>query len=223
MAGIEFESGRYWCRVEEQFLGESSNGNPQFILKFGVVGKINPADQQGELLECPRGKGRSIYKAITKATIDWFKRDLKYLCEQGKLSTKFRGFEYLDPNQPGYTDFTNTEFEAYCDHETYQGKTREKWNIASGGADVKPIEEKNLRKLNAMFGKELASIGGVEAPAPVAEPTPATSRGRQQKQPETVPPYLNEKEAVPPDDIPFSWLLLIGSSALAFASSSFMV
>lgn len=192
----DFAQGKFYCRVVGQGLSVAKSGNEQFWIQVEPIGQINPADPESpDLLRCPQGKTRTIYRAITDKTIDWIKRDLEYLMERSGKSGGIGGFEYLDPNTPGYVDFTNAEVEATCDHEDYQGKTQERWNLASGtGMQAKPLEEKSVRKLNAMFGKELRSIGGE---APKRQPA------KVQKPSNTVAPYLNEGEAIPEDSIPF--------------------
>ena len=196
MAGIEFAQGRFHCKVVGQFLSAAKSGNEQFALQFEPIGQINPADPEGELLNCPVGKSRTMYRAITPKTIDWLKKDLKYLCERGGITPRFTSFADLCPNTPGFTDFTNIEFEAWCDHETYEGKTREKWNIASGSAEAKPLEPAAMRKLDALFGKELKSLSGEPA-------KPAGRTVAQKKQPATVPPRDESENTTPDLDIPF--------------------
>lgn len=202
---LEFDPGRYWCKVTDQGLGLNSKDNEQFYLKFEVVGRINPADPEGQLLDCPQGKERTVYRVITAKTFDWLKRDLKYLCECGKLTPKFGGVEMLDPRTPGFVDFTNIEFETWCEHDTYEGKTRERWNIESGGGEVKPLDDKAIRKLNAMFGKELASLGPPPQAATPAKTTRTTCKTATAAVADSVesPPFNEVENTKPDDDIPF--------------------
>lgn len=209
MMPVEFAQGRFWCRVVGQGMSVAKSGNEQFWIQIEPVGQVDPANPDGDLIRCPQGKTRTVFRAITANTIEWLKKDLAYLVERSGKTVVIGGFEFLDPNTPGYVDFSNAEIEAMCDHELYEGKTREKWSIAAGGGMVaKPLEQASIRKLNAMFGKELKSLGS-PATAPkdaTAQPgvAPIAPMGRaKQKPPETVPAYLAESEAFPTDDIPF--------------------
>lgn len=169
MSGPYFEPGRYWGRLKQQALGKTSNGNPQIILTFDIVGKINLSDPDGDLLSCPQYE-RTVFRVITQKTIDWVLQDLEALGFQGT------SFGEIDPTQPRFQDLTGKELALYCDHETYEGKTREKWGIYSegGGLQVKPLEAQDVRKLDAMFGKALKE----RIPAPPKEPASNPSKAK---------------------------------------------
>src|SRR5688572_29622211 len=118
-----YEPGRYWAKITRQAMGQASTGNPQFVLSFLVVGKVDPTKPDGELIACPQYE-RSIFRTITEKTVDYLIEDLKTL-EYDKPS-----FKFLDPETEGYQDFTGKELEVFCRHETYNGKQQEKWGIA---------------------------------------------------------------------------------------------
>lgn len=192
-----YDPGTYWGKVTNQQLGTTSNDNPQFVLTFSVSGQVNPADPEGDLLACPAGE-RNVYRVITDKTIPFVLEDLARLGFVGD------DFAQLDLSMPSCQDFTGTEMAFFCQHDTYDGKVREKWGLArGGGANVKPLESGELRSLNAMFGKELKAQSRAlkkakQETAPPAEPEP------------TAPPLnaetvATEAAATPAgDDIPFS-------------------
>lgn len=199
--GPAYEVGRYYGRVTRQAMGETSNGNAQFVLSFLILGKVNLADPGGDLLTCPQGE-RSVFRTITDKTIDYVIEDLK------ALGYTKPSFKYLDPGTPGFEDFTGKELEFFCDHkldnrDDHQGELREQWGIAraSSGPKVNPLDAKKARGLDALFGKQLKSL------AADAAPSTAAPKGRS---PATMdePPVEDgnralQEAAAGDDDIPF--------------------
>lgn len=183
MSGPYYSVGFYWGKITQQALGESKEKKtPFFALRFMVLGKIDPADPNGELIACEKYE-RTINMYITEGTIEFVTRDL------GRLGFEGDSFRFLDPNTPGFHDFTNTEAAFYCSHEEYEGKAREKWSLAKeGGAklEVEPLETKQVRTLDNLFGKHLKGLKKQATPKSEA------------KKPEPV-----AAGAAPTDDIPF--------------------
>lgn len=64
----------------------------------------------------------------------------------------------------------NEEIQLTCKHDEYQGKTREKWDIAGGG---KPMDKDRARNIAAKF----KSTAGVQRPAS-APPKPSAAPAR---------------------------------------------
>jgi len=182
-----FDEGKYLCRVTRQALGETKNGNPQFVLSFDPMGMVDSRNPEGDLIACPNYE-RSVFRSITKKTVDWVLDEVKHLCELAGIKESLSGFEYLDPNTSGFFDFTGVEFEATCSHETWEGKTREKWSIWTGGSmEVTPLDNSKARKLNSLYGKELKS----------KFPNGARKSEKKPAQQEAAP------AGPPDDDIPF--------------------
>lgn len=212
--GPQYEVGRYYGRVTRQAMGEAKTGNPQFVLSFVILGKVNLADPEGELLSCPQGE-RSIYRTITEGTIQFVIEDLQ------ALGYTKPSFKYLDPATPGFVDFAGKELEFFCSHETdnRDGNLREKWGIARAKREIAPLDAKKARNLDALYGKQLKSLAADATPstAAVAGRTPATM---------TEPPAESngvrdanaalQEAAAEVDDIPFSLLpFLVALSAAA--------
>jgi hypothetical protein len=186
MAKPFYEPGRYWGRITHQKLGETKTGKPQLVLSFLVVGKLNPVDPDGDLLPVPQQYERSIFRVITENTIDYVMEDLEAL--------EFTGgsFQHFDEESPDCCDLRGKERAFSCKHDEDQnGQPREQWGLAKdgGGPQVKPLDNKAARQLDAMFGKRLKKAAGngakarTEAAAPQSPP-PAAASG-------------------PSDDIPF--------------------
>lgn len=147
------EPGRYHAEIVGQQMAESSNGNPQLILVIRLLGKLDPADPE-TMHHCPADE-RRVFMTITQKTIDFVLRDLK------ALGFSKSSFSFLDPNTDGYHDFRGTEVDVSCQHDTYQGEVKEKWQLAlNGGFEAKPLDKKNLRKLDSLFGKKLKDAVG---------------------------------------------------------------
>jgi hypothetical protein len=181
MSAPFYEPGRYACKVTEQALGEAKTGNTQFVLRFTVLGKVDPADPSRYIPAAAQYE-RTMYRAITEKTVPYLIEDLKTL--------KFKGgsFSDLDPNNPGFHDFTGLDFDGWCKHEKdQQGQMREKWGVArtSGPLEVKPVEPKKLRELDNLFGKQLKEI----------KPKPDPIR--------QIPVNAAESTGITDDDVPF--------------------
>ena len=189
MSGPFYEPGRYWGVVVGQQLGKTSTDKPQFVLTFQVIGKVNPADPDGDLVSVEQYE-RTVFRVITDKTVDWLMQDIEYLCEKGELSPVLPGFSYLDPTTPDFLNFRGVEAEFYCEHNKYEGKLREQWGVSSGGGglEVAPLDDKGVRELDALFGKQLKQKFG-NSSRPTSETKPEVPVG------ETVPPEE--------DDIPF--------------------
>lgn len=167
---IQYEEGRYWVKVTGQAFGKSKKkGTPEFSLRVLVKGRINPEQPDGDLLPCNQNE-RTIYLYITEGTAEFVLRDLE------RIGFDKSSFKFLNPSNEHFHDFRDAEFEALCDHEEYEGKQNEKWRFAKprGQMDVAPLEADEVRKLDALFGKQLAKVGkksaGNGSPAPPAEP-----------------------------------------------------
>jgi hypothetical protein len=149
--GPYYTPGKYWAKIISQALGQTKTGKPQFVLRFQVVGKVDPADPEGQLLSCGEQYERNIYMVITDKTIDFVSRNLD------KLGFRKESFRFLDPATDGFADFTGQELAVECSHDTYEGNVGEKWRIAGdgGGLVVTPLDSKGVRELDALYGKSL--------------------------------------------------------------------
>jgi hypothetical protein len=164
-----YDPGLYRVRIENQQLGETTNGNPQFVLTFTPLGEHDLKDNT--LLACP-SLPRSAFMTITDNTVDFVLETLRHLGFQGT------SFAQLDPSTEAFHDFKGIECDAYCKHEEYDGKTKEKWNISrgKGSVNVKPLEKKSIRALDAKFGKKLlATASATPASPPISKETPTAT------------------------------------------------
>ncbi len=174
--GPYYEPGRYWGKVVNQQLGQTSTGKPQIVITFTVLGRVNSADPEGELLPCGANYERSLFRVITDKTAEWAAQDLRRLGFTGDA------FADVDLNATTVSDMRGNEAAFSCEHDEYEGNVRERWQVASDGAGfvVKPLEAKQARQLDAMFGKFLKSTSPEPKKAPLVE-RPTTPKARQMK------------------------------------------
>ncbi len=187
------EMGRYWGRVTHQKLGKSSNGNPQIMVSFVILGKVNAADPEGDLLPVTQQYERTVFRVITDKTIEWVMQDLD------KLGWTGEDWATFDEGHPQCCSIVGAELAFSCKHEAHYltGEPREVWSVAQDnpGLAVVPLETSELRKLNALFGKALK---GRQKSEPKAQPA---------RTPATPPPIGSEAAAVEAaeadDGVPF--------------------
>lgn len=162
---IFYQEGPYVGEIISQALGKAKTGTPQFILQFKVL-------DGGPVYT------RTIFMAITEKTVEFVVAALE------KLGYGAGTFGALDPSHPNHESFVGRQIDVYCRHENDQnGNLREKWSISRGASAFKvdPLDNRELRKLDALFGKQLPK------PAPVSSP----------------PRPLADGTVITDDDIPF--------------------
>lgn len=151
MAGVYYKPGRYACKVAGQAFKQASTGTTQFALQVTVLGAVDPNDPGGYLTGYSQYE-RTIYRALTDKTIEYFIGDLK------TLGVTVSSFKDLDPNTPGFVNLTGTDVDCTCEHEAgLDGVMREKWAIARAASDFKaePLSPQKARELDNLFGKQL--------------------------------------------------------------------
>ncbi len=192
-----YEPGRYWCKIVNQQLGKASTGNPQIVITFQVLGKVDLADPEGNLLRVNNDYERSYFRTITDKTAEWAVDDLH------KLGFTGDSFGQLNLDHPNCCDLRGSEVSFTCAHEEdnrsdHRGEIKERWSVSGDGGTLKvaPLADKDVRKLDALFGKAL------KANKPVAI-QPASAPAAETK---TLAEEIEEaKTAAPADDgIPFS-------------------
>ena len=175
MSAPFYDVGRYACKVVDQGLGKTGTGKPQFALQFQVLGLVDPADPK-TYIPAAAQYNRTYYRTITEKTVPYFIEDLNALGFHGD------SFRDLDPKTEGYHDFRGMDIDMWCKHETTQDGSgqRESWGVArqGGSLEVKPLEAKEVRDLDNLFGKHLKGMrsGPVSiSNAPASREAPANS------------------------------------------------
>jgi hypothetical protein len=150
---VFYAPGKYACQITNQALGETtSTKKPQFVLQFKVLGLVDPANP-ANYIPATAQYDRTSYRVITDKTIDYFIEDLRAMGFQGT------SFKHLDPKSEGFHDFVGLDLDMVCTHDTYEGKTNEKWNIArSSDFSVEALEPAKVRELDNLFGANLKAM-----------------------------------------------------------------
>jgi hypothetical protein len=161
---MPIEPGKYRGRITDYGVIQSQAGQQHrtAFIAFDIVGQYDPTTV--ELQTCEPAN-RTYYKAITPKTIEWLLADLKAIGLD-------RGFEYLDPETPGAVNLFDREIDVVCEHETYQGQTRERWAIHRERTREK-VGREGLALLDAQFGDQIRRVLG--AGNAEAVPPPATA------------------------------------------------
>jgi hypothetical protein len=175
-----YEVGKHEVQVTGQGFVKAGSGNVQFVLKFKVLGKIDPEDPS-KMFAVPAQYERSMYRALTEKTIEYFVSDM------AKLGVEVSSFADLDPNTEGFTNLTGKTYDMMCTHEAgTDGGMRERWSVVQAFAS-KPIESiasNEVKALDRLFGKHLK-----KSPTPVQRTPPQ--------------PAAEYAAGITDDDIPF--------------------
>ena len=203
--GIIYDVGTYWGRITKQRVSPAKTGTMQLVVSFVVRGKVNLSDPQGDLLPIPGEYERTVFRAITEKAMPWVIQDLDRL---GWYGSDWRDF---DEQSSGFVSIIGTEHAFRCDHEPHNvtKQMMEKWSVAGGGLSLKPLEDADAKRLQALFGKHLRARTKPDTkPEPVPQPKPSSPEqpdpdprtGAKLRQLAAVDPMAG---VVPPDDIPF--------------------
>lgn len=167
-----YEAGRYEGQITSQGFVKAKSGNTQFVLRFVVKGKIDPANPDN-MFSVPNQYERTVYRALTEKTIEYFFEDMNSLGIEGLES-----FTELDPSTDGFIDLKGRTADFNCQHEDSEGGKREKWFIARRGAGatkaVESIATSEVKSLDRLFGKHLKKSPAATTPR-LAVQQPAVS------------------------------------------------
>lgn len=142
----KFDEGRYRGKIVKWELSESkTKKTPQIAFTFSIVGYYTA---NRELVAMPGFDERTVFKFFTDKTIDYVLEDLRKLGWDGADPAE------LSPSHPNAFDFANRECDLTCEYEDYEGKQRERWNMALGGdgLELAPLDKKGIAALTAKFG-----------------------------------------------------------------------
>lgn len=147
--------GRYRGRVKSQAFGQNENtGNYQIALSFELIGKY---DNQGQLEPCDP-QIRTVWRVITDNTAERIGQELYALGFEG---TSFAQVDRDKAEEAGveFIDLEGVEADLTMRMDTYNGQARDRWDLAVlgglGASAGKPVERKQIREVDAKFGKWL--------------------------------------------------------------------
>lgn len=146
--------GKYWGPVTKLAFGQSKNGSPQVEVSIQLT-----HNEQLEKLAQPIE--RTSFWSLVGAAEDYSMKKLDAI--------EFNGDFH---NSPDYGQQAKEGVWWVCEHDEYNGKTRERWDLLEWGTgrETKPMETDTLRTLTARWK---ARNSGKPKPAPAAAgPTP---------------------------------------------------
>jgi len=158
--GPHYDQGIHVGEVLQQGLTKAATGTFQFVLTIRVLGVADPRDPTSYTPHRNQFQ-RSIYMAITEKTVEYVVPSLETLGYEGST------FGALDPGHPEHQSFVGKTFDFLCTHEADQeGNMRERWSVARTAKlpELKPLESREMRQLDALFGKALAGKGKKKEP-----------------------------------------------------------
>jgi hypothetical protein len=199
---LDYAPGKYAVTLSgvQGFSEAKSSGNSQFYMKFTPTHRWDMS--RNEWVEVDQIE-RTFYRAITVNTAPYFAEDIRALGYSGDKLSK------LDMRHPEAHIFEG-QIEMICNHETYEGKTREKWGLLRGTAhQEKPADPAAVKKLDTLFG---AALKAVPVGRTVSAPDLSAAKPIMRSQPRSAgngaaaavaePPPAND-QGVTDDDIPF--------------------
>jgi hypothetical protein len=150
-----YAKGRYLVEITDQGLTKASTGNFQIVLRFKVLEGTQPQCDVEQY-------ERTAYLAITDNTVEYLTPKLAAL---GYNHDSLRHLNLQDSNPH---DLRGTQVEFFCKHEQDRNNEwRERWDVVTGGAgkplELKPPDQRELRTLDAMFGR-VRKANGAAAP-----------------------------------------------------------
>lgn len=175
-----YDEGLYIGEVVQQAIGKAKTGTAQLLLKFKVLG--TPLDD-GSYEPSTQQYDRTVFVALTAKTVDFVVPKLEQLGFEGDSILQ------LDPSHPNHFSIVGNQANLWCKHETDQrGDLRERWDISSGGSQLQatPLEGKEARQLDALFGKALKG-----------------NKNKKNVEPASRPDNLERSTEIGDDDIPF--------------------
>ena len=187
---LYFKPGRYLCRIKNQGFSKTKAGDDQFFLLFDIVGEINPADPEGDLISTNPGERTAYFTLKTDKNAEFFVKDMR------RLGCPMTSFGMLDPNNDGFHNFGGIETEFTCEKNEYQGKESERWQLAregGGGPVAVPLDAKETRRLDALFG---AALKGTPKAVHKAN-NPANAHKANQELVEDAKAYQTTGEEIP--------------------------
>lgn len=173
-------TGLYRGRAHTWGLGKAGTGTPQWVLGLTVseiardeydprAGFESLQDDKGE----PAPLKRQVFMAITPGTKNMVEANLKALGYTGPLKSS-----RLNPGNPDSFDFAKADILVTCSHDNYQGRDREKWELARQMRSQMTREDQD--QFDQMFGevsyRELQTVSASEVGQVPSEVTAPPSK-----------------------------------------------
>jgi len=152
------EQGNYWAVRESAEKGQTDSGKPCVVVEF----KLTHRAAGKEWVPLDAEVNRKVYFYLSDKAAPYSLDKLERLGFLGDFDTM-----EFDGSDGGACELV-------CNYETYEGKTREKWDLSGrGGSGLQEVGSDVVRRLNALW-KQRAKQQGSPAP-PDPPPQPATT------------------------------------------------
>lgn len=150
------EAGTYLGKLAKWGSAESKTGTPYVYLDFTVGHRA----RDGQWAAMSKTETRTVYLYTSDAAYPYSAEKLTALGFNGLFNS---GMDFSDAVK-------NDGVALECAHEEYDGKTREKWNLAYGGDGYEhtALDADRVRALNSRWKAE---HGTTPTGAPAAPPT----------------------------------------------------
>ena len=165
----QYEAGTYNCRIVGQKLSKNERTS-----NYQVVITVMPLEQQDPAGEwhIVDGEERSMYFAVTEKAAQWTVDRL------ATLGLFFDDWAQVDENNPNCCSIVGCTAVVNCKLETYDGRLRERWDVATASAAPQSVDDSQAAEVQALFGHLLK---------PVAKPKAQSSAKRAGDDVETEP------------------------------------
>lgn len=161
-----YDQGDYDVRITSQRFGTTESDNPFFAITFQPTAKIDM--ETGDRIDCG-GPVRTMRLFLSEKAAPHSIKKLRSLGWTGS------SFGDLNPESGEHHSFVDQTVVVRCKHEEYKGQPQEKWDFPhDGGLEIKPLDDKGMRKLDALLGKHLKD-GAKPKASPVKHTTTAAS------------------------------------------------
>ena len=204
-----YDAGMYLATVLDHGFGRTKNNFPQLWIKVMPSGTlVTKHDGAGEAVEefTALDADKKAYERTIYMVIKAEDKSLDYAIRKLRAT----GWDGTDLNE---LDLRKAEIRVECRHETYENKTRDKWELPlPERTGAVPESDPSLAfELNALFGRRLTETVDQAKPVrlamdgPLAPGTPGAAQEAA----------LQRPAGIEDDDIPFSVVLVPLASALA--------
>lgn len=148
------EPGRYFAQRTGQSVGEGDKGA---IIRIDM--EITHCGNSGAWVEMPSKTNRALYIHCSDKAWKYAEKKLKALGFNGKFDEDI--------------DFSVDTFEVDCSHEKYEGKDRERWELADwgGGQELRPLSQQSQLRYSALWRAQAQNPPRPQG-TPKSPPTP---------------------------------------------------
>jgi hypothetical protein len=157
---LTYEKGKYQAEIVTQGFEEVQNEKhtPYFYLMLKIVGRYDADDT---LRACPQAEREYRQYINTETGVRILGGELR------ALGVDVAGLTQLRPGEPNHVSLVGRRIDVMCDHESYNGKPRERWRIPRSR---RKLDVATIRQLDDQFGHLLRGNNPPPPPPPPAAP-----------------------------------------------------